>query len=104
LGNGQSAVDSSPTAACHRLSPRTIRDHHSRKKETMMNGTKNVLQSRTVWASLVGIAFAMLDAFNLDLGVNQQQVLETVWKTGEVAAFATAIWGRIVADKMIGAR
>jgi hypothetical protein len=69
-----------------------------------MSGTKSVFQSRTVWASLVGIAFAMLDAFNVDLGVNQQQVLEAVWKTGEVAAFATAIWGRIMADKAIGAR
>lgn len=69
-----------------------------------MNGTKGFFQSRTVWASLVGIAFAMMDAFNIDLGVTEQEVLDTVWKAGEVVAFALAIWGRIMADKAIGAQ
>jgi hypothetical protein len=72
------------------------------KKETTMTGTKSFFQSRTVWASLVGIAFAMMDAFNVDLGVTQDQVLEAVWKAGEVAAFGLAIWGRIKAEKTIG--
>lgn len=69
-----------------------------------MNGTKTFFRSRTVWASLVGIGFAMMDAFNLDLGVSEQQVLEMVWKAGEVIAFALAIWGRVMADKAIGVR
>ena len=69
-----------------------------------MNGTKGFLQSRTVWASLVGIAFALMDAFNLDLGVSEQEVLDMVWKAGEVVAFALAIWGRVMADKAIVAR
>lgn len=30
--------------------------------------------------------------------------MQMVWKAGEVVAFAVAIWGRIVADKAIGAR
>jgi hypothetical protein len=69
-----------------------------------MTGTKSLLQSRTVWASLVGIAFAMLDAFNVDPGVSEEQVMQMVWKAGEVVAFTVAIWGRIVANKAIGAR
>ena len=68
-----------------------------------MSGTKGFLKSRTVWASLVGIAFAMLDAFNVDPGVSEGEALEMVWKAGEVAAFAVAIWGRVVANKTIGA-
>lgn len=68
-----------------------------------MTGTKGFFQSRTVWASLVGIAFAMIDAFNVDLGVSQQEVLDIVWKAGEIAAFGLAIWGRVTAEKMIGA-
>jgi hypothetical protein len=69
-----------------------------------MSGTKGPLQSRTVWASLVGIAFAMMDAFGVDPGVSEEQVMQTVWKAGEVEAFTVAIRGPIVADKAIGAR
>lgn len=68
-----------------------------------MNGSKRLFQSRTVWASLVGIAFAMMDAFNVNVGLSQEQALDMVWKAGEVAAFGLAIWGRIKAEKTIGA-
>lgn len=66
-----------------------------------MGDTKSALQSRTVWAGIVGIVVVALDLFGVKIGVGQEAIVDAVLKIIEGVAFLAAIFFRITATKTI---
>jgi lysozyme family protein len=74
-----------------------------RKQETDMSLTKSILESRTVWANLIGMASLALSIFgfptgDLDINLITDRVLEAV---AAVSFLASTVF-RVVATKRIG--
>ena len=58
--------------------------------------------SKTIWASLVAVAAAILSAFGIPLGEPmQREIVELILQTITVAASLAAIFGRLVATSEI---
>jgi len=66
-----------------------------------MGDFKSMLQSRTVWAGIVGFIAVLLDAFGVGFGFDQQAAVDAVMKTVEGMTFLAAILFRVKATKRI---
>ena len=61
-----------------------------------MNEAKSFWKSKTVIASLVGVAAVVLDLFGLSFG-ERAEVTDAVFKIVEGGSFLVAAWGRLTA-------
>lgn len=69
-----------------------------------MNQWKSYLQSRTIWASLIGLAALVLDAlgFNGFSAEQQSQLVDALLKTVESGGFIAAVLFRAIARRRLG--
>jgi uncharacterized membrane protein (DUF441 family) len=66
-----------------------------------MNDIKTMLQSRTVWAAIIGFLVVIADATGLDLGAEQGEIINAVMKAVEAVSFIAAMVFRIHATARI---
>jgi len=67
-----------------------------------MNEIKNLLQSKTVWSNIIGIASLLSpSAAKILLGVDPGAIAEAVSNGIAFVAFLTSTWSRIVATKRL---
>lgn len=66
-----------------------------------MNDIKTMLQSRTVWAAIIGFLAVIADAFGFDFGVQQGEIVDAAMKLVEALAFIAAMVFRIRATARI---
>lgn len=67
-----------------------------------MTDIKSFIASRTVWAAVVGFAAVVANAFGLNLGIEDGQVVDAIMKVVEGVSFIAAIFFRIKATAQIG--
>jgi uncharacterized membrane protein len=67
-----------------------------------MSGVKGALASKTIWATIIGAVFAILDVIGINLPFTQAEVSDVIYKIVEVVSFGMAAFGRFTATKQIG--
>lgn len=75
----------------------------STKQEFVMNLSKSVLESRTVWANVIGFIALVASVFGLDTsGVDQAGLVDAILKTLAAGGFIASTIFRILATRQIG--
>lgn len=67
-----------------------------------MSDIKSFLESRTVWAAIVGFLAVIANAFGLNLGFENAEAVDAIMKVVEGVSFMAAIFFRIKATAKIG--
>lgn len=71
-------------------------------EETTMTDTKSILQSRTVWANLIGLAALALSRFGYSIGEEDQaKLLDAALQTVAAASFIVSSVFRVLASRKI---
>lgn len=71
-------------------------------KDTSMTGTKTLLESRTVWANIVGLMALLLGSFGFDLaGIDQSKLTDAICQVVAGASFIASSIFRLLARKAI---
>lgn len=66
-----------------------------------MNEIKTMLQSRTVWAAIIGFFAVIADALGVNVGAEQGEIIDAVMKLVEAVSFMAAMVFRIRATARI---